>query len=228
MPHASSHPSPVSERAFTLVELLVVTACIGLLCSLLFPALKSTREKARQIQCINNLKNIGIAALEYARENDEWLPHSSLPYNPYTNTNRHWKGALASYLGLKSTAFTVVEHGVFHCPSQTLPTCGEPTYGDNGFYGGYGWNWYNLGYINTDTYVRLNAINNPSQTIMAGDTSDWHLTTYPYRVFNLYYNQSEALSLRHNTGGNYLWVDGHVSWLSAQDAFANSSKYFLK
>jgi prepilin-type N-terminal cleavage/methylation domain-containing protein/prepilin-type processing-associated H-X9-DG protein len=52
---------PRRRRAFTLIELLVVIAIIGLLMGLLLPAMQSARESARRSQCVNNLKEIGLA-----------------------------------------------------------------------------------------------------------------------------------------------------------------------
>ena len=62
------------KKGFTLIELLVVIAIIAILAAILFPVFAQAREKARQTQCLSNVKQIGLAVLMYAGDYDEMLP----------------------------------------------------------------------------------------------------------------------------------------------------------
>ena len=108
------------NKAFTLIELLVVIAIIAILAAILFPVFATAREKARQTSCSSNLKQLGIAVLQYVQDFDETYPCGSSdsmpPITSSTNpfyAGRGWGSQIDPYL--KSI-------GVWFCPSDpTVP-----------------------------------------------------------------------------------------------------------
>src|ERR1700692_1476345 len=88
--------------AFTLVELLVVTAIIAILASLLLPALTRARSKAGDTQAVSNLRQWGITCHQYADDNRDYLPRRGQGVKPLDQIDRpeDWFNALPPYLSV--------------------------------------------------------------------------------------------------------------------------------
>jgi prepilin-type N-terminal cleavage/methylation domain-containing protein/prepilin-type processing-associated H-X9-DG protein len=203
----------MKRAGFTLIELLVVIAIIAILAAILFPVFAKAREKARQASCLSNVKQLGLAFLQYAQDYDELLPASYRPGGGYI----YWTGNILPYI--KNTQ-------IYYCPSLS----GLSSSAWSGSQMAYGWNYGNLtlGSFNTIGYggptASLGIIKRPSECIVLADgpaCSNMAAGTlyfpdiYPgSRINAMGYviGASGAYfpNLRHNDLANVCFVDGHA------------------
>lgn len=100
----------MKKRAFTLIEMMVVLVIIGILITLLLPALARTRESGRSTVCLNNLHQIGISLQIYVQENQNHLPVMyDRPVNNPTSVSASLDDTLFPYVGISN---------IFRCPSD--------------------------------------------------------------------------------------------------------------
>ncbi len=231
-------PSPAPglrhrPRAFSLVELLVVIAVIGILAALLLPALSAAKAKGQQTACSNNLRQLEVCWLMYANDNDAklvpnvqivasnsvtpplntWAPGNVMLAAQATNSQLLRQGLMFPY-----TADTAL----YRCPADLSKSNGVPRVRStsmNGWIGSLDMNLF-YGEPTYQTFVKENAL------AVKGASALWvfmdeHEGTIDDAWFKVTMNDSEPFfsfpATRHRRGYNLSFADGHVEHYTLRD-----------
>ncbi len=212
------------QSGFTLIELLVVIAIIAILAGMLLPALSTAKKKAKQIKCLSNMRQIGLALNLYELDHKRMPPRASQVPDFMNRLGAGWKNnclyAIAPYL---QGSENQPSSEVYVCPDAKKPGDASDATALSA-----------TGYLPNAVLMERSSTHfqNPSETIIIQETvrlvsytalrpavaSDFGLCTREHFTFWHVINPEKGFddySTVHQRGGNFAFADGHAEYRKA-------------
>lgn len=215
-----------SRRGFTLIEMLIVIAIVGVLAALLMPALQNALRTANKVSCANNLRSTFVATRQYADDGGDLIPHH---WAYFPSVPGGWSGYSdwlhrMIYFNYIPGGYTL-NWGAGHSRSHS---CVCPSRGEGQFTtscGGYALNDYgpmwNLGVGVTWPTYRFNTFKRPSMKVLISEGGN-----FTNAVFStMTYNGDFKAAYRHSDAMNAIFVDGHAGSFDFMGGYSNNA-YF--
>jgi prepilin-type N-terminal cleavage/methylation domain-containing protein/prepilin-type processing-associated H-X9-DG protein len=202
-----------SRRGFTLIELLVVIAIIAILAAILFPVFARAKAKARQTQCLSNMKQLGLAMIAYAADYDQLLPMwMDLAHNIYA-TPPGTKPSDADAPATNPPGYTSWDTAIGpYLKNQQILICPDNPLGQAGNIRGYAEPQYVSG-------AGTEQPPNPVATVLLAEKGAYVPGAWSDAAMESFYQMgaskdypTDLNKMPHNDGKNFAFLDGHAKW----------------
>jgi prepilin-type N-terminal cleavage/methylation domain-containing protein len=204
-----------TRAGFTLLELLIVIALIGILAALFLPALAKAHARAKSTQCLGNLRQVGLATALYAGDHEDAFPQSQ-------HTRLSWVGTLQPYLAGTN---------LYRCPAdahrQRLFS-----YAINDYLTPHPFGAHEL------DFSRDTRVPSPAETMLMAEmherltgTDHFHFADPEEGGYSAFSFAAQVAVERHRPVANYLLADSHVErlpWLGVQSKLSEPGSRFVR